>query len=267
MPTLVALLAAFLLATSAAGQEVQGGARAAALGASTALGGDVWGTANPATWGPLVAPVVAFSGGEMFGLAALRHGAMAAAFPFRPATFAVAAHTFGFAAFRETRVRLGAAPGLHLGTTRRLYVGAAVTYVHTTIPDYGAAGAVGLSVGSLVTILPGLHVGVHARNVNGPALGGREALPQALALGVLLQRGDLLLAVDVYDDVRFPLAARAGIEASPVSALALRASVASAPARIALGAGVRAGPITVDAAAARHAVLGWSPTLTVALTW
>lgn len=248
-------------------QELRGSVRAAALLAATPLGEEAWGTANPAAWSTLPRRTFGLGGGAAFGMTTLRHGAVVAALPLRPATVAVAAHTFGFSAYRETRLRVGGARALRLGTTRRLHVGLAASYVHVAAEGYGSAGAVGLSLGTRVAVVPGLYLAAHARNLNAPALRGREPLPQALAVGLALERPGILVTADVYDDVRFPLSVRAGVEAAPVPAVALRVGVASAPARVGLGVGLRTGRLATDVAATRHGVLGWSPSLALSIAW
>ncbi len=249
--------------------SMDGGARAAALGgAATALGGDVWGHANPASWATLPGRAVAFFATEAFGLAALRLAAAQYAEPTRLGTFAAGVRTFGSDAYRETHFVAGYAHGVRPGSTRRFYVGLRLDYLRVSIHTYGQAGALGLGLGGLVEVLPALQVGFQALNVHVPKLGGREALPRALALGLAYTPAEPFLVVaDVYKDVRFPLSVRAGVEAHPVAALLLRAGAATEPARFTAGAGVRLGRLRADVAGERHEALGWSPAVSFGLQW
>lgn len=265
----VLLSASTLLAARSTGQPLEGGARIAALGgAATALGGEIWGHANPATWSTLENRAVAFFASEGYGLRQLRVGAFQYAEPLAPVTLALGVRTFGFDDFSETFLDVGAARGFHLGSARRVHVGVLVRYHRVRITDYGGAGALGLSAGGLVRLVPVLVFGVHLANVNAPSYGHGEDLPRSLAMGLQYAADDRVrLLMDVVQDVRFPLSVRAGIEATPVRAVALRAGMATSPLRFSAGAGFRLGPLAADVAAERHEVLGWTPALAFALHW
>ncbi len=249
--------------------SMDGGARAAALGgAATALRHEVWGHANPASWATLTGRAVAFFATEAFGLSALRLAAAAYAEPTRLGTFAGGVRTFGFDAYRETHLVAGYAHGFGLGSTRRCYVGLRLDYHRVSIPDYGTAGALGIAVGGLVSVLPALDVGFEATNVHVPKLAGREALPRVLSLGLAYAPDEaLLVVVDAYKDVRFPLSVRAGLEARPVAALVLRAGAATKPARFTAGIGLRLGLLRADVAGELHEALGWSPAVAFGVQW
>jgi len=244
---------------------MEGGARAAALGgAATALAQELSGYANPATWATVTGRGVAFFASQAFGLPALRLGAVAYVEPTRLGAFAAGARTFGFEAYRETHLHVGSARGFRLGTTRRFHLGVGVQYRHLAIPAYGQEGTFTANLGGLVAVHPGLLVGFHAANV----LGGGEDRVRSLALGLAYTPADpVLVVVDVYKDVRFPLSVRAGIEAHPVSALFLRAGATTAPARLTTGIGLRLGHLTADVAGERHEALGWSPAVSLGIRW
>jgi hypothetical protein len=257
------------LAGSVCGQtSMENGARSAALGgAVTALPGEPWGSANPATWSTLSDRVVAFFATQAFGLSELRLGAVSYVEPTRLATIALGARTFGFADYRESRLNLGLARGLQLGTSRRFHLGVNARYLRVSVPDYGSAATVAFGIGGLVSVLPVLDAGFHITNPHRPNLGGQE-LPRTLALGLHYTPADVLrVVVDAYKDVRFPLALRSGIEVHPVQVLFLRVGVATKPSRVTAGLGVRVGALTADVAAELHEVLGWSPAVGFRLRW
>lgn len=275
---LAVILVALLAVPAVSAQttlSMEGGARVAALGgAGAALPGDAWGHANPASWGTLEGRAVAFYATEGFGLAELRLGALRYAEPTAWGTFAAGARTFGASAFRETVFTLGYGHGLRLGTTRRLYVGAAARYFRIALGErsdgasYGSADAVGLTIGALVRPLPRLVIGVAAANVNGPSYTHGSPLPQTLAVGLAYQATRRLLVVaDAFKDIDFPLSVRAGLEVIPVEVLALRTGVATAPARITAGVGLRLRRLRACLAAERHETLGWTPAAGLAVQW
>lgn len=240
------------------------GARAAAMGgAGVALGGDgadPWGARNPAAWAALPRRTAALYGDEGFGLSELRLAAARIVVPTRIAAFAVGAQAFGYESFRASAFTLGAARAFSLGTSRVLMAGAAA-HLHTvSIPDYGSASVVTLDVGVRAALVPGLDAGFRASNVAAGSLAGREPLPRTLALGFAYRaHARLTVAADVEKDVRYPASLRAGVEARPVAALALRAGATTAPRAVSAGVGLRTGPLAIDLAAARHESLGWTP--------
>ena len=268
-----ALLALGLCALPAAAPlaqtSMEGGARAAALGgAATALEGDAWGEANPATWATLPGRAVSFFATEAFGLDALRLGAAQYVEPTSLGAFAVGVRTFGFEAYRETRGALGYARGFAFDSVRTLAVGVSARYEQLAIEGFGSTGAVALSVGWLARVLPDVLVGFHATNLNRAELAGREALPRTFALGAAYRPVPALqVLLDAYKDIDFPVSIRGGLEVLPVPALALRVGITTQPARFTAGAGVRLGRIAADVAAERHEALGWTPGVSFGLMW
>ena len=249
--------------------STEGGARATALGgAATALAHNVTGYANPATWATFTGRAVSFFASEAFGLAELRLGAATYVEPTRLGTVAAGARTFGFEDYRELHFHAGFARGFRLGTTRRFLFGLSLRYQRVSIPEYGSAGTQALSLGGLVEVRPSLHVGFQAANVHVPKLAGREELARTLALGLAYRSASRVMVVlDAYKDVRFPLSVRAGVEVQPVAALLLRAGAATKPARFTTGVGLRLGKLAADLAGEHHAVLGWSPVVSFGLRW
>ncbi len=260
-------------ARSAAGQSVasmEGGTRAAALGgAATALPGDAWGFSNPAAWATLPGRAVSFFASEGFRMSALRLGAVQYAEVGSWGAAAGGARTFGYEDFRETTFHLGYARGFSLGTTRTFWAGLDVRYHQVALGGgYGSAGAVGLSLGGLVRLLPALHLGFHATNLNAPRLNGREELPRTLSIGLSYAPAERLLVVlDAFKDLDYPVSVRGGLEIRPVDALALRIGAATQPVRLTAGLGLRLGRLRAGIAAERHQALGWTPAASFGLQW
>jgi hypothetical protein len=120
----------------------------------------------------------------------------------------------------------------------------------------------------MVRLLRSLRLGAHATNLNGPSLVDGEPLPRTLAVGLSYRALEQMrVLVDAFKDVRFPLSVRGGLEVRPVSLLALRAGITTAPVRFTGGAGVRLGRLQANIAMEQHQVLGWSPSASLRVQW
>lgn len=239
----------------------EGGARALALGrAASALGGDVWGHHNPASWATLPGRAGSAFASQAFGLSELRLGAVALAEPTRFGTVAASARTYGFEDFRETVFGLGVARSFAVSATRRVHAGLRLGYTSVSIPTFGSAGALGLSLGALTEVLPGLDFGFHAYNLNRPEITEADPLRRGLEVGLAYRPAEqALVLVGVDKEVDFPVSFRGGLEVQPVEVLFLRAGVTTEPVRFSAGVGVALGILRADVAAERHEVIGWTP--------
>ncbi|WP_259127624.1 hypothetical protein [Salinibacter ruber] len=249
--------------------DLFGGARASALGyASTALTTASGVHGNPAAAARRSHRVVSFFAREAFGLSALRYGSVAGTWPAAWGSVSGGASTFGGDGYREVHYSLGYARGLSFGTSRHVHLGLTGRYYHTRIDGYGSTGAVGLHLGLLLPLLSSLDLGAHATNVNGPSLVAGEPLPQTLSVGLQYRAGDALrVLVDVFKDRAFPAALRGGLEVRPLSLIALRAGVTTAPTRFTGGIGLHLGWLQAHVAAEQHAELGWTPSASLDVHW
>ncbi len=249
--------------------DLFGGARASALGyASTALTTASGVHGNPAAAARRSHRVVSFFAREAFGLSALRYGSVAGTWPAAWGSVSGGASTFGGDGYREVHYSLGYARGLSFGTSRHVHLGLTGRYYHTRIDGYGSTGAVGLHLGLLLPLLSSLDLGAHATNVNGPSLVEGEPLPQTLSVGLQYRAGDALrVLVDVFKDRAFPAALRGGLEVRPLSLIALRAGVTTAPTRFTGGIGLHLGWLQAHVAAEQHAELGWTPSASLDVHW
>ncbi|CBH24653.1 hypothetical protein [Salinibacter ruber] len=249
--------------------DLFGGARASALGyASTALTTASGVHGNPAAAARRSHRVVSFFAREAFGLSALRYGSVAGTWPAAWGSVSGGASTFGGDGYREVHYSLGYARGLSFGTSRHVHLGLTGRYYHTRIDGYGSTGAVGLHLGLLLPLLSSLDLGAHATNVNGPSLVEGEPLPQTLSVGLQYRAGDALrVLVDVFKDRAFPAVLRGGLEVRPLSLIALRAGVTTAPTRFTGGIGLHLGWLQAHVAAEQHAELGWTPSASLDVHW
>jgi len=249
--------------------DLFGSARASGLGyASTAMTRTAGVHANPGASALHQRRMVSFFAREAFGLSVLRYGSVYGTWPASWGAVSVGASTFGGDGYREVHYSLGYARGLQFGTSRRIYVGLTSRYYHTRIDGYGGTGALGLHLGLLVQLLPSIHLGAHATNVNGPSLVDGETLPQTLSVGLQYRVNSRFLVVaDVFKDLSFSASVRGGLEVRPIPMLALRAGVTSSPTRFTGGVGLRLGRIRAHVAAEQHAELGWSPSASLEIRW
>ncbi|MCS4189734.1 hypothetical protein GGP51_001201 [Salinibacter ruber] len=70
-----------------------------------------------------------------------------------------------------------------------------------------------------------------------------------------------------YKDRAFPAALRGGLEVRPLSLIALRAGVTTAPTRFTGGIGLHLGWLQAHVAAEQHAELGWTPSASLDVHW
>lgn len=246
-----------------------GSARSDGLGRATTAAPTAWGAhANPATNATPSRYSASFYAQEAFGLSVLRYGAVSLVAPFGWGTVVGGTSTFGFEEYREVHFNAGLARSISLGTTRSFHLGATLRHHHTRIAGYGSAGGWALNLGLLVQMLPALHLGAHATNVNGASLTDGEPLPRTLSLGTHYRvHDDVRVLVDLFKDVAFPTTVRAGLEVQPINVLTLRAGASTVPTRFSGGVGVTLGPLEADVAAQQHQQLGWSPSASLRLYW
>jgi hypothetical protein len=256
--------------------SMEGGARIAALGGTGAAltGPGAW--TNPAGPATLDGRTAAFYATQGFGLSELRLGTLRYAEPLAGwGTVAGSARTFGFDAFRETAFALSYARGFSLGTARRVHAGVRARYYRLSLGDasdgasYGSAGTLGLSAGGVVQLVERLTLGATAVNLNAPAYtDSGPGLAQTLAVGLAYRPADrLLVTAAAHKDLDFPLSVRAGLEATPVEALAVRVGVSTRPARLTAGVGLRVEWLRGRLAFERHRTLGWTPAAELAVQW
>jgi hypothetical protein len=247
----------------------EGGARAIALGrAAPALSGDVWALYNPASPAAIAEGSAALFVSQAFGMSELRVAAAAVAQPMRWGTTFVGARTFGFDDFRENVFGVGFARAFPVSPTRTVHAGLALRYTAVSIPEFVSTGVLGLSAGLLVEVMPGLHFGVQALNLNRPELSPHDPLESRMDAGLAFRATDAALIIAALSkDLDYPLSLQAGLEVQPVEVLFVRAGFSSEPSRLAGGFGLVAGRLRTDIAAEWHAVLGLTPALELSIRW
>jgi len=185
----------------------------------------------------------------------LERGALTLVEPFPSAAVALTGVTYGFTLYRELSIGLAAS----VSWTRSLRIGIALTASRLAIQGYGSDVTFGIDAGATWDLTSDLRFGCAATNLNGPTLGKkREKLPQSLTFGLAYSPSDeVLLAVDMVKDVKFPAELRAGIEYTVLRALSLRMGTTRQPSSWSAGCGIHLSTIDFDYAFSRHDQLGW----------
>jgi hypothetical protein len=255
----------FLSSPTVGAQPAREGATAIALGGATpALGGDLWGIANPASWAAIPSSTVGFFAAEGFGLPELRESAARVAAPLGRTVVAAGATSFGDTAYRESSWLAGVARPLFPGTHRPIDMGVRIVLHRVKIDGYGSATAVGLSAGWQVNVAPSLRLGASAENVNGPNWAEDEPLPRRLALGMVYQpTSESTFLFALRRSGHASTSFHAGLEWRPIRVLALRAGATGEPWRLSTGVAVHTAWIRAEATAERHYALGWTPAVAV----
>jgi len=249
--------------------DMRGSTQSTGLGhATTGRPGLVGLHLNPASWAVLDTRTASVYAGQMYGLPELRHGTLSLHWPLWGTTFSGGSSTFGFEDYRETHLSVGAARAVQLGTARTLHLGATVRYYHVDVGRFGNAQTAGLHLGAIMQVLPLIHVGVHATNVNQPQWSDDTPLPRTLSVGAAYDLSDRVdLSADLFKDLDFPLRFRTGIEAAVLPMLVVRGGMQTAPSEFAMGLGLHHGPLHLGVAAEQHWELGWSPAADVRVQW
>lgn len=253
------LLALLLISSSAWGAFEQSphGARALGLGGTTvSVRGDPWSAfVNPACLSVRTGTSAALEYlPALFGIGELERGGISLGRTFSFGTAALSMSTLGFELYREASVQLAGAREL----SERVALGISLDLYSLAIRGYGSDQALGLDVGILVCLGPGLTYGVALHNANRPSIGSAaEPLPQSLTMGISVQPlPAALVAISAEKDSRFPFELSAGAEYCFEDLLTLRIGVTHEPSTIAAGIGVRTSQVCMDYAYSVHPDLG-----------
>jgi hypothetical protein len=253
-------------------QAIHGGARSLAVGSAvTALDAQLSAWQNPASPAGLSQVTASFQAAQRFGIPDLLASGLALALPTRQGTLTLTGATFGLPSYREISLGSGFGRTMTFPEGILLRLGASVVHHRLSISGYGSRGATGVSAGALVLKDP-LVVGFRADNV-----AGDRKLPRSLALGISFRPSPpALLLADFSKDLRHPPKLHAGVEIRPGESLVLRSGFGSslllqmplsAHSTFSTGTGLILGDLTIDLAAERHEVLGWSPAVSIGLSW
>lgn len=266
---LAAAAVAAVIAAPASSQSLSGGARAAALGGgTTALAGESWSNANPASIVGTHGPAAALFVSRSFGLAELVLSEFSAGTALGSFFVAVAGASFGFEEFRTSELRLVLARAFRPGTSRIARFGATIQANHLYIRGYGSASTFAFHAGGILALSELLDAGFAATNLNAPSFAGVAPLERRLSVGLAFRPEPRLVVIaDVVKEIRSDASLRGGIEIRALPGFFLRAGFTSQPATCTFGTALAVGAIAADIVMARHSELGWSQGASLQMSW
>jgi hypothetical protein len=162
----------------------------------------------------------------------------------------------GIEVYNEQRIRLMYARRLG----EKIYLGGALDALRVSALEYGKVASATFGLGLLAQALPKLWIGARIQNPLQQKLSG-ELLPSVLRIGACWKASEILMLLgEAEKDLERPTQIKMGVDYRPVSALALRVGVRSAPARVGFGAGLRLkSGLGVDFGSEWHPTLGFTP--------
>jgi hypothetical protein len=253
------LIAAFPVAAHSGFEKHGCGARAVGLGnAYVAIADDPWSVFyNPAGLARVSSMQAAvFFSPAQFGLNELRMVCAGATLPLGFCTGGVAVGQFGYNLYRETTMTLA------LGTNANEWIalGATAHLNRLAIEGYGATSRFVFDVGGIASITEDVRVGWCWKNVTQATIGVQsERLPQNMTMGVCYEITEhSRLAVELENDVRYPIVKKFGYEQELFDALSVRLGISDNPDKFSCGLGVRSAGFEFSYAGYSHPQLGWT---------
>lgn len=150
--------------------------------------------------------------------------------------------TYGFDLYRETSVGIAYSQAYR----KKLLFGLVLNYNHLAIKRGGHAGTFGADIGLLYKPHDHLAVGMMAKNINRPELGG-DPLPQVFCAGAAYTGlSPLTVSMDLYKDVRYPADLRLGVEYVFLKRLYVRTGFSTKPSHFTGGFGFDFGMGVID---------------------
>ena len=188
------------------------GARAAALGNASVTLSDVWALHNNAAGiASLTQPEAGVYIENRFGIQAFTTVALQAVYPTgKYGSYGISLSRFGDALYSQQSVGLGAAHRLG-----QFSLGAKAEVWQVAIAGYGSRKAVALSVGGQGEIIPKLHFGAYAFNINQARLAAfeDERLATVMKAGLSYRPHQrLLLAMETEKSIDHDATFKAGVE-------------------------------------------------------
>ncbi|WP_439880246.1 hypothetical protein ACSX1A_13905 [Pontibacter sp. MBLB2868] len=240
------------------------GARAAGLGNASVTLSDLWAVHNNIAGITGVKELQAGTYAEnRSGVKAFTTVALAGVYPTRYGSYGVSLSTFGDQLFRQQHAGLGIAHKLG-----QFSIGAKVDVWQIAVKGYGSQKALAFSVGGQAEIVPQLHFGAYAYNLNQAKLATfeDERLPTVMKAGLSYSPyRKLLLAVETEKNIDYDATFKGGIEYQILEdKFTLRSGFISKTNTLTFGAGFKARLLLIDYAFGNATPLGNSHHLSVA---
>ena len=248
-----------VLAFTASSQSIfnEAGARAAALGNSSASFSDTWSLFNNPGGLGMLEETTAFGGvHNRFGISGLItiHAGITHHLPLGSVGFG--AIRFGDDVYNEQALTL--AYGNKLGITS---LGLRVNYYQLYVEEFDSQNLITFDFGGITTLTEQVSLGAYIRNVSQSQLrqGSRQATPTVLYLGATYKPLEkLLLTAEVAKDIDLKPEVKAGLEYQFLKKFSARTGINTGGSQHHLGLGFNSGQLKIDATSSWHPVLGFS---------
>lgn len=191
-----------------------------------------------------------------FGIKELNYGSIVATMSTPLANVALGCLNFGNELYNELSFILAFARHYR----NNFFYGINLHYMKLQIAGYGSDFSFAFDGGFLAKLNDHLGWGFFATNITRTRIGNsKDQLPQTICSGFSYAPcHDLVLNIDIFKDVNFPIELRLGIEYRLLNRLALRTGIVSEPTQFACGIGFFFSRFTVDYAMTTHQILGLS---------
>ncbi len=240
------------------------GGRQAGMGNAAVSIYDFWAIShNQAGMAKLNRPTGGFYFENRFLVKEMGLGAAAVALPTTSGVFGLSLSYFGYSQYHESKV--GIAYARSFG--ERLSVGVQFNYMYTFIggTNSNSAGNVGLELGMIYEILPGLNIGAHIFNPTKAKIAAVDGLydeyiPTIIRFGMAYSFSErVIVSIESEKDVDRKPVLKAGIEYQIADLFYVRGGIGTNPTQNAFGFGIHTGSFTIDLSSSFHHVLGYSP--------
>lgn len=194
---------------------------------------------------------------QRFGLSELNIATVGATYGTGFGGFGLQLGSFGFDAYRETRVGLSYGRKL----TDKFSIGADFAGFATNTEGYANTFDVTFGFGMQLEIIPELHIGARIFSPFRTERLPDEYLPQLLAIGLSYRPSDkIILNAEVHQDTDHPMRIRVGVEYLPADEFSIRLGVATESSELSFGLGYEViKGLDISAGAVWHEVLGVWP--------
>ena len=257
------LLCLWLLSCNLYAQDVNCGSRLTALGNSGVALQDVWSLqSNQAGLAALDKPVAAIAFQNSYLNTDLSTQSAVVAYPFKNNVIGMSFQNYGFSAYNEQRI--GFAYAKRFG--KNVFTAMNVNVHQVKINQYGTAQTYSVEAGIQFKANRHLLIGSHISNPNKSGYNSQvdAVVPTLLEIGASYGFSDkLILNGGLLKDLNFLTDARFGLEYNMAEWLALRGGINVNPFRQFAGFGCKYQRLRIDAAAASHPTLGYSPQMSL----
>ena len=192
--------------------------------------------------------------GQRYNLKPLSHQNFAGEIPSRWGNFALGIQTFGIKQYKESTFSL--AYGRRI--KQKLLGGVTVNMYSLSIPNYGSATTVGISLAWQVNLNDNIRWGTILHNINGPTIGkSKDPLPQLILSALSFHpTKKISIQIEWEQDTAFAGHLKTGFSFQPKDWLSLHTGFISGTGQVTGAIGVNFHQVNINYAMANHPQLG-----------